>query len=75
MVMTMAKNMNRMIGQKTRIKILKVLGKNGKWISSDIAKIIKLSPTNTSRHLRILESEGKVRREWFGEDLWELRKK
>lgn len=51
---------------KPRMKILKILFQLGQLNVSDIGRRIKMNYTVTDEHLRLLESEGIIKRYMYG---------
>ena len=51
---------------KSRMKILKLIHKLGQPNVSDIARRLKMNFASTSRHLKVLESEGILQKRMYG---------
>ena len=54
------------LGNKLRIKILKILNQMGELNVSEIARRIGANHKTTMRHLKILEEEGILQHKMFG---------
>jgi DNA-binding transcriptional ArsR family regulator len=51
---------------KSRMKILKLIYKLGQLNVSDVARRLKLNYASTSKHLKVLESEGILQERTYG---------
>jgi predicted transcriptional regulator len=58
--------MEEVLGNKLRIKILKILNQMGELNVSEIARRIGANHKTTMRHLKILEDEGILQHKMFG---------
>jgi DNA-binding transcriptional ArsR family regulator len=59
-------DIEEVFSSKPRMKILKMLYQLGQLNVSDIARRIKMNYTATDEHLRLLESEGILKRYVYG---------
>ena len=59
-------DVEEVFSSKVRMKILKILAKIGELNVSDLARRIGVNYESTSRHLRILESEGILQHKTYG---------
>ena len=57
----------RLLGDKSRFRIVKVLTEEGELCVSDLASILDASMSAVSQHLRVLEMSGLVRGERMGQ--------
>lgn len=58
--------LEEVFSSKPRMKILKLLFELGQLNVSDIARRIKMNYTVTDEHLRLLESEGIIKKYMYG---------
>ena len=65
-----AEKILKALANRRRLQIIKILKKKKKVMVGDIADIIKLSFTETSKHLGVLYSAGIVDREQKSLQMW-----
>ncbi len=59
-------DIERVLGSKLRVKILKILVQVGELNVSEIARRLGVNYKTTNKHLEILEGEGIIQRKVFG---------
>jgi len=58
--------LEEVISSKSRMKILKIIYQLGQLNVSDVARRLKLNFASTSKHLKLLESEGILQERTYG---------
>ena len=58
--------LEEVLSSKSRMKILKIIYQLGQLNVSDVARRLKLNFASTSKHLKLLESEGILQERTYG---------